>query len=164
MPQKCKANVFFIRFLISRTHIPGATEFYCHLLEYSAGTFVSSILESGSHKHLSPSTNFPRVKLWKWQRSARLENMMTSSFSALLALCSGNSPVTPVNSPNKGQWRGALMLSLICAWTPSHSLWLHCNEDRERFRQWLGTHSAPAWKNNQRFRSWFSFIRYHAII
>ena len=23
---------------------------------------------------------------------------------------------SPVNSPHKGQWRGALMLSLICAW------------------------------------------------
>ena len=34
------------------------------------------------------------------------------SFSALLALCS---PV-PVNSPHKGQWRGALMFSLICVW------------------------------------------------
>ena len=37
-------------------------------------------------------------------------------FSALLALCDGNSPVT-VNSPHKGQWGGALMFSLICAWT-----------------------------------------------
>ena len=36
-------------------------------------------------------------------------------FSASLALCAGNSPV-PVNSPHKGQWRGALMFSLICAW------------------------------------------------
>ena len=36
-------------------------------------------------------------------------------FSALLALCAGNSPV-PVNSPHKGQWRGALMFSLISAW------------------------------------------------
>ena len=36
------------------------------------------------------------------------------TFSALLALCGGNSPV-PVNSPHKGQWRGALMFSLICA-------------------------------------------------
>ena len=35
-------------------------------------------------------------------------------FSALLALCAGNSPV-PVNSPHKGQWRGALMFCLICA-------------------------------------------------
>ena len=33
-------------------------------------------------------------------------------FSALLAICAGNSPV---NSPHKGQWRGALMFSLICA-------------------------------------------------
>ena len=32
------------------------------------------------------------------------------TFSALLAICVGNSPV----SPQKGQWRGALMLTLIC--------------------------------------------------
>ena len=36
-------------------------------------------------------------------------------FSALLALCVGNSPV-PVNFPHHGQWRGALMFSLICVW------------------------------------------------
>ena len=59
--------------------------------------------------------------------------MMTSSngtFSASLTICAGNSPVTgefpfvrgihrsPVNSPHKGQWRGALMfsLNLICVW------------------------------------------------
>ena len=35
------------------------------------------------------------------------------TFSALLAIC-GAKP--PVNSPHKGQWRGALMFSLICAW------------------------------------------------
>ena len=35
------------------------------------------------------------------------------TFSALLAICAGNSPV-PVNSLRKGQWRGALMFSLIC--------------------------------------------------
>ena len=48
---------------------------------------------------------------------------------------------SPVNSPHKGQWRGALMCSLICAlnirlskqswgwWfeTLSRSLWRHCN-------------------------------------
>ena len=36
------------------------------------------------------------------------------TFSALLALCAGNSPVQ-VNSPHKGQWRWALMFTLICA-------------------------------------------------
>ena len=64
------------------------------------------------------------------------------TFSALLAICAGNSPVS-VNSPHKGQWRGALMLSLICArkngWvknceTPScplwRHLWRHCNDPK----------------------------------
>ena len=37
------------------------------------------------------------------------------TFSALLVICAGNSPV-PVNSRHKGQWRGALMFSLICIW------------------------------------------------
>ena len=36
-------------------------------------------------------------------------------FSELLALCAGNSQ-WPVNSPHKGQWRRALMFSLICPW------------------------------------------------
>ena len=50
---------------------------------------------------------------------------------------------SPVNSPHKGQWRGALMFSLICVWindwvnnreaawwfeTPSRPLWRHCND------------------------------------
>ena len=39
-------------------------------------------------------------------------------FSALLALCEGNPPVT-VDSPHNGQWLRALMFSLNCAWTNS---------------------------------------------
>ena len=52
------------------------------------------------------------------------------TFSALLALCTGN-------SPHKGQWRGALICALNkqlskqrWSWwfeTPTHSLWRHCN-------------------------------------
>ena len=45
------------------------------------------------------------------------------AFSALLALCAGNSPVTDV-FPHKGPWRGALIFSLICAyiygWVNNH--------------------------------------------
>ena len=37
------------------------------------------------------------------------------TFTALLAICAGHSPV-PDEFPHKGQWRGALMFSLICAW------------------------------------------------
>ena len=48
---------------------------------------------------------------WHWSKSWWRHQMET--FSALLVLCAGNSPV-PVNSPHKGQWCGALMFSLIC--------------------------------------------------
>ena len=40
--------------------------------------------------------------------------MMTSSNGNIFRV-TGPSPV-PVNSPHKGQWRGALMFSLICVW------------------------------------------------
>ena len=49
------------------------------------------------------------VKMYPWWRH------QMETFSAWLALCAGNSPV-PVNSPLKGQWRGALMFPLICVW------------------------------------------------
>ena len=54
------------------------------------------------------------------------------TFSALLATCAGNSPV-PVNSPHKGQWRGALMFYLICVWINS---WVNNGEagDLRRYR------------------------------
>ena len=54
------------------------------------------------------------------------------AFSALLAICAGNSPV-PVNSPHKGQWRGALMFSLICIWIND---WVNNGEagDLRRYR------------------------------
>ena len=52
------------------------------------------------------------------------------TFSAILALCAGNSPV---NYPHKGQWRGALMFSLICAWIND---WVNNREasDLRRYR------------------------------
>ena len=37
------------------------------------------------------------------------------TFSAVLAICAGFHR-SPVNSPHKGQWHGALMFALICAW------------------------------------------------
>ena len=54
------------------------------------------------------------------------------TFSALLAIFAVNSPV-PVNSPHKGQWRGALMFSLICVWIKD---WVNNREagDLRRYR------------------------------
>ena len=40
---------------------------------------------------------------WRYQKE---------TFSTLLAICAGNSPVPG----HKGQWRGALMFSLFCVW------------------------------------------------
>ena len=42
----------------------------------------------------------PKFSWWRHQME---------TFSAFLAICAGN-------SPHKGQWRGALMFSLICVW------------------------------------------------
>ena len=54
------------------------------------------------------------------------------TFSALLAICAGNSPV-PGEFPHKGQWRGALMFSLICVWING---WVNNREagDLRRYR------------------------------
>ena len=54
------------------------------------------------------------------------------TFSALLAICAGIHR-SPVNSPRKGQWRGALMFSLICVWING---WVNNREagDLRRYR------------------------------
>ena len=76
--------------------------------------------------------SIPVIRPW-WRHQMEI-------FSALLAICAGNSPVTG-EFPSQRQWRGALMFSLIClnkglskqSWgwwfeTPSSPLWRHCNE------------------------------------
>ena len=54
------------------------------------------------------------------------------TFSALLAICAGNSPV-PGEFPRKGQWRGALMFSLTCVWING---WVNIHQagDLRRYR------------------------------
>ena len=54
------------------------------------------------------------------------------TFSALLALCAGNSPV-PGEFPHKGQWRRALMFSLIYVW----------------INGWVNNHEAGDLRRNQ---------------
>ena len=57
---------------------------------------------------------YPKIMCWGFV------DMMTSSngniFHVTGPLC-GEFAVSLVNSPHKGQWRGALMFYLICAWT-----------------------------------------------
>ena len=68
------------------------------------------------------------------------KGMMASSnrnISALLAFGTGNSPV---NSRHKGQRRGALMFSLICAWTDS----LANNWDESDLRRYCAHYDGTA--------------------
>ena len=74
---------------------------------------------------------FNKSSPWRFFLLTRWRHKM-ETFSALLALCAGNSPV-PVNSQHKGQWRGALMFSLICVWING---WVNAREtgDLRRYR------------------------------
>ena len=60
-----------------------------------------------------PARGIMRQKESRWIITWWRHQMET--FSASLAL-SGGIHRSSVNSPHKGQWRGALMFSLICAW------------------------------------------------
>ena len=62
-------------------------------------------------------TTMPPIFLWNlndWLGTWWRHQMET--FSALLAFCEGNHR-SPMDPPHRGQCRGALMFSLICAWT-----------------------------------------------
>ena len=61
---------------------------------------------------LEQQTNAHSNGMRVWRLSWWRHQMET--FSALLVICAENSPA--VNSPHKGQRRGALMLPLICVW------------------------------------------------
>ena len=65
------------------------------------------------------------------------------TFSALLAICAGNSPV---NSAHKGQWHGDVMFSLICVWING---WVNNGEPGDLRRH--GAHYNVTVMTTQRF-------------
>ena len=60
------------------------------------------------HYHIKPSAYGISYGAMTWWRHQMKHFRVTSHFA-------GNS-LFPVNSPHKGQWRGALVFSLICTW------------------------------------------------
>ena len=54
---------------------------------------------------------------------------------------------SPVNSPHKGQWRGALMFSLICAWT---NRWVN-NRDAGDLRRHRAHYDATIMSGEREF-------------
>ena len=83
-----------------------------------------------------------RKTIFAWWRHQK------ETFSALLAFCAGNSPVTG-ELPHKGQWGATLMFFLSRRWyeTPSLPLWRHRNE--QRLEAWSTMKQHPVW--GQRF-------------
>ena len=103
-----------------------------------------------------------------WLASSSSSHIMASSKGSIFRVAGFYVANSPANSPHKGQWRGALMLSLMCAWinkqrrrrgfdAPFCSLWYHCNvRKRSKFHvtcpsQWESTdmypHREPAMRN-----------------
>ena len=94
---------------------------------------------------------------YSWNRLLSWWRYQMETFSTLLVICAGNSPIlgefpaqrpvarrrywpfvqgihrSPVNSPHKGQWRGALVFSVICVWING---WVNNREasDLRRYR------------------------------
>ena len=81
------------------------------------------------------------------------------TFSALLALCAGNSPV-PVNSPRKGHWRGALMFSLICAWIND---WVN-NHEVGDLRRHRGHYDVHVMGRDSLIHYWYSHSQQARIL
>ena len=81
--------------------------------------YVAVITPIATHGHRASNKRSMWYYYWQMVRiachSVALVALCTwwrhqmETFSALLAFCTGNSPVT-------GQWRGTLKFSLICAW------------------------------------------------
>ena len=74
----------------------------CDPWEFS---LFSDVIDGPLHSALSAVSTVQRqVKWWRHQME---------TFPGLLAICAGNSAG---EFPHKGQWRGALMFSLVCVW------------------------------------------------
>ena len=86
----------------------------CHFVSASMCLNVLP-MKTIDHPHCTLSVSWPVIILWR-KASWDQQHMMTSSngnnFRITGHLC-GNSPV-PGEFLHKGQWRGALMFSLIC--------------------------------------------------
>ena len=100
----------------------------CILLTITVGMYPTDFLRSLMILHRSSVVKRHYFK-WPWKSdlpSSWWRHQM-ETFSASLALCA------PVNSPHKGQWRGALIFILICTWIND---WVKNREagDLRRFR------------------------------
>ena len=97
--------------------------------------WIDTTLDCPAHSVSRASISMVKRKVkTKQKKSNCWSNGMSDE--PLIRISMSNDYRSPVNSPHKGQWRGVLMLSLICAWTngwanhietPSRSLCRNCS-------------------------------------
>ena len=128
-----KPNVLIVMSLLS-LYFSSTSQTWLHKQEVFLCTqFINTMLYRYFHSYLSLALLFCPKRWTYFSRFIEKYTILYSNwkqskinitwwchqmekFSSLLALCEGNSPVT-VEFPYKCQWRGALMFSLIYAWT-----------------------------------------------
>ena len=86
----------------------------CGMKQWESLTGTASIWSSSPSLGVAPESRFTPRHAWIQAVNKPMMTSSNGSIFRLLTLCAGNSPV-PVNSPHKGQWRGALMFLFICA-------------------------------------------------
>ena len=110
-PDNCAHTIPISFYVIPIIHFPYSTSDASLAYTSKCGFFLSSIVWC-----------FHSRKCYVWYRlqdDSHYVNMITSANGNIFRV---NWPFvpgihwSPVNSPHKGQWRGALMFSLICAW------------------------------------------------
>ena len=108
--------------IVQVCYISIAWDMLSHILTKHKKVCIPRNVQYKAHQIQKLRIFFCLVPWWRHQME---------TFSALLALCADN----PVNSPHKAQWRGALKLSLICAWI---SGWVNNREAGDL--RWHRTH------------------------
>ena len=110
--------------------------FYNALIYNTFNCLKESTYHATKWESIHQVTTVPSVSWWRHQ---------TEIFSALLGPFVRGNHRSPVNAQHKGQWRGALIFSLICVWIND---WVH---NREGGR-WFETPSRPLWYCNDAMR------------
>ena len=99
-PESEVTSLFIVREVV---HVEGTSSFQCH---WGGDPDPSCVVNHSVGVHHTHHAVISAGKSW-WRHQME-------TFSALLAFVRGIHR-SPVNSPHKGQWRGALGFSLICA-------------------------------------------------
>ena len=123
----------YISFIRGNSHRIGINNFQiCHSPNAPAGKSLNhQPMYVLAESHLAKPLAATLGSVWCFAVSWWRHQMET--FSALLAICAGNSPVTGKFLAHTGQWHGPLMFSLIWAWMDG---WVNNGEagDLRRYR------------------------------